>query len=237
MKKLDVVILIGRPAAGKSEIIAFLKGLGRAQRLEMGLGDVQELDDFPYVWESFEIDDILEKHRHPRAFTTSDYYFKDDAMMWTLFIERMNLEFRKRIAREPYYFQGNTLFVEFSRGGRYGYRDAFATLDKELLKRASVLYLNVSYEESIRKNRIRARTGQEDSILYHSLPDKKLEFYYRQDDWCDIADAKQGLLSVQGLEVPYSVFDNEPDKTGHAALIQSALQDALLRLPRTPDMI
>ena len=169
-QKLDVVILTGRPAAGKSEVIAFLKNLNRAQRRELGLGDIQELDDFPYVWESFEIDDILEKHGRPRVFTTSDYYFKDDAMMWTLFIERINLEFKKRIARDPYYLQGNTLFVEFSRGGKRGYRDAFDSLDTEILRRASVLYLNVSYEESLRKNQLRARPGQEDSILHHSLP-------------------------------------------------------------------
>jgi len=29
----------------------------------------------------------------------------------------------------------------------------------------------------------------EDSILYHSLPDEKMEFYYRTNDWEDLAAA------------------------------------------------
>lgn len=229
-KKIDVVVLTGRPGAGKSEIIAFLKSLDTQRRLELGLGDIQEIDDFPYVWESFEIDDILERHGHARAFTDSDYYFKNATMMWTLFIERINLEFKKRVARDPRYLKSNTVFIEFARGGENGLRDAFNSLDPEILKRAAVLYLNVSYEESLRKNRLRARPGQEDSILYHSLPDSKLQYYYKVNDWDKLADAKEGLLSIRGLKIPYAVFDNEDDQTSNLTLLRPALEDALSRL-------
>ncbi|MGZ3687210.1 MAG: hypothetical protein ACXWP5_10170 [Bdellovibrionota bacterium] len=222
--KLDVVILTGRPASGKSEVIAYLKSLTRAERLRrFGLGEVEELDDFPYVWECFEIDDILEKHGQERLLTTPDYYFKSE-FAWTLLIERMNLEYRKRLARDPYYFQHKTLLVEFSRGGPTGMRDAFAHLAPELLKKAGVVYIDVSFEESLRKNRLRARAGQQDSILYHSLPDEKMKFYYQTNDWEELSQGDPKFLSVQSIQVPYAVFKNEPDQTGDLKRLEPALE-------------
>ena len=238
-RKLDIVILTGRPAAGKSEIIAYLKALSADRRREdLVLGEIQELDDFPYVWETFEIDDILAKHGRPRAFTDSEYCFKDDRMMWTLFLERINLEFKRRLARDPRYLETRTLFIEFARGGATAIRDALGTLDSSILKRAVLLYLDVSYEESLRKNRRRARPGQEDSILYHSLSDDKMERYYRINDWPELSAGRtQGCLDIHGISLPFAVFDNENDQTSNTARLEPALQEVFARLLTQLDIL
>jgi hypothetical protein len=49
------------------------------------------------------------------------------------------------------------------------------------LQRAAIVYINVSYTESVRRNHKRARKGLEDSILYHSLPDAKMELLQTND--------------------------------------------------------
>ncbi|HZY09790.1 MAG TPA: hypothetical protein VFF29_01430, partial [Bacteroidota bacterium] len=55
----DIIILIGRPAAGKSEVIDFLKKTSTDERLRrFHIPAFEEIDDFIYVWETFEIDDI-----------------------------------------------------------------------------------------------------------------------------------------------------------------------------------
>ena len=64
---LPVVIITGRPAAGKSEVIDFLKKTPVEERIRrFHIGEFEELDDFVYVWETFEIDDILTRNGRPR---------------------------------------------------------------------------------------------------------------------------------------------------------------------------
>jgi hypothetical protein len=58
----DVLILIARPAAGKSEVIDYLQSTPveeRARRFHVG--PFQVIDDFPMLWAWFEEDDILEQ--------------------------------------------------------------------------------------------------------------------------------------------------------------------------------
>jgi hypothetical protein len=52
-----------------------------------------------------------------------------------------------------------------SPGGDNGFREALSRLSDEILRRAAIVYIRVSYEESLRRHRRRARAGQEDSIL------------------------------------------------------------------------
>jgi len=42
-----------------------------------------------------------------------------------------------------------------------------------MLKSAAILYVNVSFSESLRKNRKRFNPNKPDSILEHGLPDEK----------------------------------------------------------------
>lgn len=219
-----ILIVTGRPAAGKSEVIDFLKKCDPRERLaRFHIGEFEELDDFVYVWETFEVDDILSKHGRPRLWTDQKYYFTDP-FIWNLYIERISLEYRKKMARDPAYHRTKTVLIEFARGGSNGIGEALGTLHPDILSKACLIYIRVSFEESLRKNRRRARRGEEDSILYHSLPDEKMEFYYRENDWEWLAARDPRVLAVNGFRVPYAVFDNEPEKTVEPALIGRELE-------------
>jgi hypothetical protein len=225
-----ILIITGRPAAGKSEVIDFLKNADAKERLErFHIAEFEELDDFVYVWETFEIDDILARHGKPRIWTDEKYYFKEH-FIWNLYIERMNLEYRKKIARDPKYHDKKTTLIEFARGGENGIHEALSYLHEEILRHACLMYIRVSYEESVRKNRRRARKGQEDSILYHSLPDEKMEFYYKTNDWEKLEAKDPNAVEVKGFKIPYAVFENEPEKTLDPMLIGNELERVTARL-------
>jgi hypothetical protein len=226
-----ILIITGRPAAGKSEVIDFLKKSDPKERLErFHIGEFEELDDFLYVWESFETDDILTKHGKPRVWTDEKYWFKDH-FIWNLYIERISLEYRKKIAREPNYHEdGKTIVIEFARGGEDGIHEALTYLHEDILKRVKLIYIRVPYEESVRKNHRRARPGQEDSILFHSLPDAKMEFYYKTNDWDKLEAADPNTIDVNGTKIPYAVFENMPEKTNDPALLAAELERVTKKL-------
>ena len=226
----DVIILIGRPAAGKSEVIDFLKKTPAAERSQrFHIGEFEEIDDFVYVWGTFEVDDILTKHGKPRIWSDEKYWFKDP-FIWNLYIERISLEYRKKIAADPNYHNKMTTLVEFARGGENGFGEAFSYLHEEILKRAKIIYIKVSYEESFRKNRKRARPGLEDSILYHSLPDEKMEYYYKINDWEKLTAKDPNYIDIKGFKVPYVAFENEPEKTDDPVKLGCELERATSKL-------
>jgi len=228
---LDTIVLVGRPAAGKSEIIDYLTSLDAGERTRrLRMGPVQVIDDFPFLWEKFEEDRILASHGRPRVWTDDRLYFTDD-FFWTLMIEKINLAFRKGLLGDPEGFGGRTKIIEFARGGSEGYARAFATLCDEVAERARILYVKVPYEESERRNRRRARPGLEDSILYHSLPDEKMRHYYRTDDWDRVSGGRaSGSIDVRGRKVPFAVFENDPEVTDDPAKLGPALGKALSSL-------
>jgi len=223
-----IIILNGRPAAGKSEVIDYLKKTPDAERLSrFNVGPFEEIDDFPYVWEMFEMDDILARHGRQRLFTTKDYYFQDD-WLWNFLIERINLDYLKKVARQPDFLKDYTIILEFARAN---FREAYEMLHPEILKQAGIFYIQVSYEESVRKNRRHHRPDQEDSILYHSLPDEKMEYYYRTNDWDELAQGKlNGTMKLKGMDVPFTVLPNEPEVTDSPAKLGPAVQEAFNRL-------
>ena len=213
MNHFEVIILTARPASGKSEVINYLKNANPESRLNrFHIANFEEIDDFPYVWDTFVIDDIMAKHGKERLFTDDKLYFKDH-FTWNLFIEKMNVEYAKKLAYDPDYHKKHTVIIEFARGGDDGIAEALSYMSEDILKKAGIVYIDVSYEESVKKNRARARTGQEDSILFHSLPDEKMEFYYKTNDWKKLTTDSPEYLDVKGIRVPYSVFHNEPDVT------------------------
>jgi hypothetical protein len=219
-----ILILTGRPAAGKSEVIDFLKRTDpRTRSMRFHIGEFEELDDFVYVWETFEVDDMLTRHGRQRLWTDEKYWFKDP-FIWDLYIDRINLEYKKKIARNPGHHDKTTTLIEFARGGDNGIYGSLSLLDDEILSKAALVYIKVSYEESFRKNRRRARPGEEHSILYHSLPDEKMEFYYKTNDWEKLASRDPEVIAVRGFNVPYAVFENEPEKTQDDALLGKELE-------------
>ena len=212
---LPILILIGRPASGKSEIIDYLQKLGDAERRDkLHLGELEVIDDFPMVWTWFEEDDILSKRlNQPRVHTDEQGYFKH-IYQWDLLIERLNLEYDKRRRDNPKLHQTHTVIIEFSRGSQHGgYQRALPHVSGDLLKDAGILYVAVSYEESQRKNRLRFNPARPDSILEHSLPDERLERLYREDDWQALTKNDPDSLQVNSVHVPYVVFENEDDVT------------------------
>ena len=67
-RKFDILLLIARPAAGKSEIIDYLKKSPLTERLQrFHVGRLEEIDDFPMLWTWFEEDALLERMGYPAA--------------------------------------------------------------------------------------------------------------------------------------------------------------------------
>lgn len=210
----DILLLIARPAAGKSEVIAYLKNTQVEERLQrFHIGKFEEIDDFPMLWTWFEEDALLERMGYPRLHTDADGYFLGN-YLWNLLIERIGLEYKKKLRDVPNFASDYTTIVEFSRGSEHGgYASAFEHLSKEMVERMAVLYIDVSWEESLRKNRKRFNPNKPDSILEHGLPDAKLERLYREVDWQQIIAGDPDYLTIQGKKVPYVVFDNTDDVT------------------------
>jgi hypothetical protein len=224
----EIIILIGRPASGKSEVIDFLKKTPIPERLRrFHIQALEEIDDFPMLWTWFEEDALLEKILHrPRVHSDADGYFLHP-YQWDLLIERISLEYQKK-SRDKAAAEETTTLIEFSRGSEHGgYASAFGHLSKEILEKACVLYIDVPYEESLRKNRRRFNPDRPDSILEHGLPDLKLERLYKDVDWETFKGHDPGFLHLSGRRIPYAVFDNMPEKTDRPDVLGAHLEDVL----------
>lgn len=228
----DIILLIARPGAGKSEIIDYLKKAPieeRTERFHVGMFD--ELDDFPMLWTWFEEDELLARMGHPRLHTSDEGVFLHQ-YLWDLLIERIGLEYQKKLRNSPIYTEVFTTIVEFSRGSEHGgYRSAFSHLSPQMLEKTAILYIDVTWEESLRKNRKRFNPEKPDSILEHSLADWKLERLYKEVDWEEISSGDPQYLTIQGIQVPYVVFDNTDDvTTQRGAALGERLEQSLKKL-------
>jgi hypothetical protein len=228
----DVLVILARPAAGKSEIIDHLKHTQISERIQrFHIGDFDVIDDFPMLWTWFEEDAILTRLGHSRLHTDDNYYFIGDHL-WDLLIERICTEYRKKLRDNPNYHNKKTALIEFSRGSEHGgFARAFQHLSPEMIEKMAILFINVSWEESLRKNQARFNPNRPDSILEHALPDEKLEKLYRYVDWKDVTNSDPAFIEIQGLLVPYVVFENEDDVTSKCgAGLTSRLENTLARL-------
>lgn len=229
----QVLLLTGRPASGKSEIIDFLVKLPADERRnQYHLGEVQVFDDFPMLWTWFEEDALLRtKFDLPPLHSDAQGYFLHK-QYWHLLIERLGLDYQKARRDNQSYHDSHTALIEFSRGKEHGgYREAFSHLSREILQRAAILYVKVSFAESLRKNRRRFNPTRPDSILEHGLSDEKMETLYKEDDWAELASEAWGTMPLQGHPVPYAIFENEDDvTTGRAELLGSRLETVLGKL-------
>ena len=210
----DILLLLARPAAGKSEIIHYLKGVPPEERLKrFHVGTLMEIDDFPMLWAWFEEDEILAKMDKPRLHTDKEQHFLHK-YLWDVLIERIDLEYQKKVRDLPEYHPYTTFLVEFSRGSEHGgYASAFKHLSREFAEKAAILYVDVPFKESLRKNRARFNPDKPDSILQHALSDEKLTLLYKEVDWEKVTKANNKYISIQGAHVPYVVLDNRKDLT------------------------
>jgi len=212
----DVLLLLGRPASGKSELIDYLEHLPadvRAQTLHIAPFAI--IDDFPILWEKFIEDDVWEAVGSPRLHSkrcNGNYAVTDDHM-WPFLIDRIANRAAPWTENETALDRA-TLIVEFSRGGETGYRDALHRLPPSILKRAAVLYVSVSFEESWRRNISRYVEKEKDGILTHSVPREEMERTYGIDDWKTITGGRSaGTLLVSGIDIPFYTMNNEPEST------------------------
>jgi hypothetical protein len=239
-KTFAVIILNGRPAAGKSEVIDYLKKIPLAERIRrFHVGEFEELDDFPILWERFEDDDLLEEMGLPRLISDREFEYEGkkypghvfkDKWFWNFLIRKLNLAYSKLLRDRPAFHQDKTLFIEFSRGSEHGgFQTAYGHLSAQVLDNAVTLYIRVDWPESLRKNRRRYNPDRPDSILQHALEDKKIEKLYKDSDWETFASDPQ-TLSVAGRKIPYAVFENMPEKTDKPELLGAHLEEVLGRL-------
>lgn len=124
---------------------------------------------------------------------------------------------------------GKTTVMECARGGAdgasmplaapFGYAFSLANYSAEVLERAAVLYIQVTPEESRRKNKARYVPGLEDSDLHHSAPDVVMYNDYGCDDVEHLiatSDKPNTIkLHAHGRDwhLPIAVFDNRSDLT------------------------
>jgi hypothetical protein len=229
----DIIILNGRPASGKSEVIDYLKKTSVADRAKrFHIGKLDEIDDFPMLWTWFEEDAILEKLMgKSRLHSDRDGYFLWEHL-WHLLIERISMDYSKRLRDRENYHADTTTLVEFSRGTEHGgYKAAYSHLSQEILEKAAIFYIDVPFEESLRKNRKRFNPAKPDSILEHGLPDAKLKRLYEQCDWEEFRGSEPEFVTVKGIRVPYVVLFNEPDvTTARDENLGNVLEDLLEKL-------
>jgi hypothetical protein len=237
----DIIILNGRPAAGKSEVIDYLKGVPVAERIRrFHIGEFEEFDDFPILWERFEDDDLYEKHGKQRLISdttfeyegqTLDGYVFKDQFFWNFLIEKLNLFYSKRLRDVPNYHDTYTAIFEFARGAQHGgFAEAYTYLADDVLAKAVTMYIKVSWEESLRKNRRRRNPDKPDSILEHSLEDRKIEFLYKESEWEEFSAKDPNHLLVGSHKVPYAIFDNEPEKTDKPEILGAHLEEVCAKL-------
>ncbi|MBI9105453.1 MAG: hypothetical protein JEZ04_01840 [Spirochaetales bacterium] len=231
-QQLPIVFLTGRPAAGKSEIIDYLKKCSPNERLRrFHIGNFIEIDDFPMLWTWFEEDALLERMGKPRLHSDSEGFFKYPHL-WNLLIQRIDLDYNKLLTDKPGFKEEGTAILEFARGSEHGgWKTAFAHFSDEVLGAGAVLYIDVSFDESLRKNRRRFNPDKPHSILEHGLPDEKMEKLYGLSDWDEFSSADENYLEINGIKVPYAVFDNSDDLTTRGGdALGARLEEVLSRL-------
>jgi hypothetical protein len=138
---------------------------------------------------------------------------------------------RERTATLASYEPGvSTVLIEFARGGPegtqppladpHGYAFSLRHLSDDILRRASVLYVWVTPDESRRRNDERAQPGRagDASILHHGVPESVMRGEYGSDDFHWLLGQGGGsTITVEaGMgthDLPAAVFDNRIDHT------------------------
>jgi hypothetical protein len=216
------LLVLGRPAGGKSEFIDYMlrqPDEGRATRYH--LGRLVVVDDFPVLWDYFLDDDVRERCGRPRLYSyrvEPGGYTTSDPLVWALLIGRLNRIIAKDCLEHPDLYRDHTVLIEFSRGCEQGYRGALALLDPAILARAAILYIAVSFEESRRRNVARYNEKLQAGILTHMVPREGMERIYRTDDWFELAPGPAGCLDIGEVRVPYVTMDNQEESTDPAVL-------------------
>ena len=211
------LFVLGRPAGGKSEFIDFMKKLPADRRAgEFAIGRFEEIDDFPWLWERCVEDDERENRGEPRLVSerTREGYNITQPGFRSSLVPRFNEMIAAKYLARPAFYEDGTLLIEFARGVGDGFRASLERFDPAILGRAAILYIQVSFEESFRRNSARYKPGQEESTLFHKVPDRDMLGFFRDNDWQAITSGVgDGWLDVAGVSVPFVAMNNEPEST------------------------
>jgi hypothetical protein len=219
------LLVLGRPACGKSEFIDFLEHSSDSMRRQrLHIGRFEEVDDFPWLWEKFQDDEIWEKAGYGRLYT-EEYMPRNPGMapkgakLFDWCMHKFNDVIARRYLGRDDFYRDSTLLVEFSRGGRDGFRKALDILDRAILERAAIFHIQVSREESWRRNVARYQEELRHSILAHMVPKQTFDCFYDLSDWEDLTRGEpSGTLDVNGVRVPFVTMNNEPESTDPVVL-------------------
>ena len=129
----------------------------------------------------------------------------------------------------PADFVNKTIEFEASRGGKDkatmplsdpdGYQFSLRYLSDEILKRAVILYIQVTPEESRRKNFERTDPNDPGSILNHGVPLAVMLNDYGCDDMeylietSEVKDTVTVKKNGNVYHIPVAILDNRDDKT------------------------
>ncbi len=220
------LLVLGRPACGKSEFIDFLKHAAPDLRRDrLHIGEFEEVDDFPWLWEKFMEDEIWERAGYPRLYTQE--YMPGNpgltpagAPLFDWCMHKFNAVISAQYLGREDFYRGSTLLIEFSRGGPAGFRRAFGMLDPAILEPAAILHISVSREESWRRNVARYQEKLRHSILAHMVPRETYDYFYDVNDWDELtAGRTAGWLEEIRTPVPFVTMNNEPESTNPAVLL------------------
>jgi hypothetical protein len=213
-----LLFLLGRPASGKSELIDFMRSTPTEERmLRYHIGSLTVVDDFPILWQKFIEDDVWERVGGRRLFSEragENYRVSDDGI-WPFLTEMLRRKAEDALDAGS---SDSTLLVEFSRGTSPGYRESLEQLSPLLARGGAILYLDVSFEESWRRNVARYDAKRKAGILTHSVPRVEMERTYAVDDWRTIAAARSGWIGIADARVPFVRMGNEPELVEREAL-------------------
>jgi hypothetical protein len=219
------LLVLGRPACGKSEFIDFLKhSPEEMRRSRLHIGRFEEVDDFPWLWEKFLDDAIWEKAGYERLYTReympgNPGMAPEGAKLFDWCMHKFNEVIEQQYLSREDFYRDSTLLIEFSRGGADGFRKALGVLDRKILQPAGIFYIQVSREESWRRNVARYQEKLKHSILAHMVPKETYDFFYDASDWELLTQGRPaGWLEIHGLGVPFVTMNNEPESTDPVVL-------------------
>jgi hypothetical protein len=207
-------MLLGRGGCGKSEFIDFLKNIPEKERLQkFKIGSFTEMDDFPWLYELLKDEDIWEELGRPRALAErrGHVYITKDYDLYKFCTLKFNYEIKTKIT--PDFYKTSTLIMEFARGRDDGFKTAFELLDKEILDKSVIFFLDNTFEESMRRNTYRSHDNDlRQTILHHKVPIEVMEYYYKTNDWHTLTGNKPlGFIEVKGTKIPFVTVWNMPE--------------------------
>jgi hypothetical protein len=217
------LFVFGRPAGGKSEFIDYMKKCEPNKRLDrFFIAPFDILDDYLFLTEIATHEDALQACGEKRFMTTrtNDGIAVINDIFWPYASKRLNVTIQNNYLSRPQFYRERSLLIEFSRGtGDWSYKKALTGLDREVLAKGAIIYINVRYEEALRRNEARYQEKLKHSILAHKCPEHIMEKYYKYDDWLDITQNRpSGRLEINGVKVPFVTMENEPESKDNDVL-------------------